>query len=339
MFFNSGTNIFSSNYSGDLDKRDSTFFSLSQNSSTGSPDAPSSGSKRPSLATSRIAGNTVKAGSQPVRGRTALEPPCRPVTVSLVEKAIRDGLPSVYGAAEDAGPVSLLGWPVQGDAPTFFGPGEIQFHLCDGTGVARIQMAIDSENEQWLLKKLEHLIRGSLEDKENTSDFSATCYLRVVGALRSDNELPVTLRCIHARQAEPQEIAFYHTLDVAWTLLKATTKGSENSGHASSVLEENTVVSASAQPPSQRRLYLETVELPETFSVCRDDRFQHLILQYIMKNREKTRGVSCDMLEKDLADLADARQIQKTLEELMDMAFCMKTLDGYVDIVIDENDD
>lgn len=59
-------------------------------------------------------------------------------------------------------------------------------------------MTIDSENEAWLLRKLERLIGKTFTEKENenTTACVSTYYLRVVGTVCMDSGIPVTIRLV-----------------------------------------------------------------------------------------------------------------------------------------------
>lgn len=129
-------------------------------------------------------------------------------------------------------------------------------------------------------------------------------------------------RCIHLRQAEPEEIAFYQTLDVCSTVLKLeqssepTEDKKAQSLHTapSDIERKKTSIRSSLGRrhcvmlfvakfwvDALRLPFSDTVQLPETFAVCRNDPFQYPVVQYIMKNREKGRGVPYQTLKDDLS--------------------------------------
>jgi hypothetical protein len=127
-------------------------------------------------------------------------------------------------------------------------------------------------------------------------------------------------RCIHIRKANIEEIAFYHTLDVIDTFLRQDKRHSTTIATTSNLSPES---QREAPSVSSATLHLgrllfffsrhcffffvlpltEHVELPDTFSLCKENPCQYTVLQYIMKHRQKYKGVLLTDLYKHLSGL------------------------------------
>ena len=303
----------------DTPGRDMMLFSLSQNTSSVN-NASYTTSPLKSIISSR-------------KPKQTLEPPCLPVTVSLLHYAWHQKNTSKIEFFNMSGPVSLVGWPVDITETTLSNPNESEFQFSDGSGILSIRVPLYSETEEWLLQKFKKLLGvpnrvGNVTQQPSIS----LCYLRVIGTMSLEANSQIALRCIHARRAEYEEVAFYHTIDVvAICLLPRQTLLSSHK-HGSF-----TTTQFRSSDNNPRTMNLDKVQLPETFLLCETNKCQLSILQYIMKNREKQRGVERRQLIEDLSSIFEKQDLEENIDALNDMAFCMETVTGYLDVVIDED--
>ncbi|XP_053991455.1 uncharacterized protein LOC128883283 [Hylaeus volcanicus] len=312
----------------DFNKRESVLFSLSQNSSsTPSESLPSN--------TSGSTPDSIVDTSTSRKTKQQLQPPCRAMTIELLKKNLRNMGSDSTKMYEESGPVSLLGWPMHLKTIQLNKSGESQFMFCDGTGIVNVRLMLYSDNEEYLSRRMAQLFDVS------SSSCVPSCsepilYLRVVGTVAPDMKDSTTLRCIHIRKAKLEEIAFYHTFDVIDTFLRQEKK------HSTTVAS-TTVLHSEYQREfpgvSNQALNLDHVQLPDTFSLCKENPCQYTVLQYIMKHRQKYKGVLLKDLFKHFSGMFQEQDLRDTIQTLTDMAFCMETDEGYVDLVIDEEED